>query len=98
MKVEHQNPSRIHQEMGVSTWNCEEINMDIVVGLPRTRRKNDLILMIVDTLTKSVHFIPVNSTYMAEDYARIYINDIVTLHGIPLSIISHRGSQFTSRV
>ena len=51
----------------------------------------------MDTLTKSVHFIPVNSTYSAEDYARIFIDEIVCLHGIPLSIISDRGAQFTSR-
>ena len=53
--------------------------------------------MFVDRLTKSSHFIPVNSTYSAEDYARIFIDEIVCRHGIPLSIISDRGTQFTSR-
>ena len=53
--------------------------------------------MIVDRLTKSAHFIPVKYTYLAEDYARIFIYEIVCLHGLPLSIISDRGAQFTSR-
>ena len=47
-------------------------------------------------MTKSVHFIPGKSTYTTEEYARIYNNDIVILHEIPYSIISDRGSQFTS--
>ena len=52
-------------------------------------------MVIVDSLTKSAHFIHVKSTYTAEDYARIYIKEIVNLHWIPLSIISDRVSQFT---
>ena len=50
----------------------------------------------MDRLTKSALFIPVKSTYTAKDYARIYINEIVSLHGIILSIISDRGAQLTS--
>ena len=71
--------------------------MDFVVGLPRTPKQNDSIWVMVDRLTKSAHFIPDKSIYMAEDYGRIYINEIVSLHGISLSIISDRGAQFTSR-
>ena len=52
----------------------------------------------MDRLTKFAHFIPVKSTYMAEDYARLYIDEIVRWHGIPLSIISDRGAQFTLHV
>ena len=70
--------------------------MDFVVGLPRTRRQHDSIWVVVDRLTKSAHFIPVKSTYRAEDYARLYIDEIVRWHGIPLSIISDRGARFTS--
>ncbi|WP_353804830.1 hypothetical protein, partial [Acinetobacter baumannii] len=66
--------------------------MDFVVGLPRTQRQNDSIWVVVDRLTKSSHFIPVKSTYMAEDYARIFKDEIVCRHGIPLSIISDRGA------
>ena len=46
-------------------------------------------------LTKSAHFIPVKSTYRAEDNARLYIDEIMSWHEIPLSIISDRGAQFT---
>ena len=74
------------------------MNMDFVVGLPRTQRKYDSIWVVVDRLTKSSHFIPVKFTYSKEECARIYINKIVSLHGIPLSIIFDRDSQFTYRV
>ena len=70
--------------------------MDFVVGLSRTRRQHDSIWVIVYILTNSTHFIPVKSTYRAEDYARLYIDEIVRWHGILLSIISDRGAQFTS--
>ena len=66
--------------------------MDFIVGLPRTRILHDSISAIVDRMTKSAHFIQVKSTYMTEDYAELYINEIlrchgIPLHGIPLSIL-----------
>ena len=64
---------------------------------PRTRRQNYYIWVVVDIFTKSTHFFPVKSTYSAEDYSKIYIDVIVSLHGILLSIILDGGSQFTSR-
>ena len=51
--------------------------------------------VIVDRLTKSAHFIPVKVTYNTEKLAKLYISEIVRLHGVPLSIISDRGTQFT---
>ena len=71
--------------------------MDFVVGIPRTMGKYDSIWVIVDRLTKSAHFIPVKVTYNAEKLAMIYISEIVRLHGVPLSVISDRGTQFTSK-
>ena len=53
--------------------------------------------MVVDRLIKSSHIILIKSTYSANDYERIFIDEIVCRHGIPLSIISDRGAQFTSR-
>ena len=71
--------------------------MDFVVGLPRTLKGYDSIWVIVDRLTKSAHFIPIKTTYSVAQYAQIYIQNIVSLHGVPISIISDRGTQFTSR-
>ena len=70
--------------------------MDIVVGLLKTRRQHDSIWVIVDRLTKSAHFIHLNCTDRADNYARLYIDEIVRWHGIPFNISSYRGAQFTS--
>ena len=70
--------------------------MDFIVSLPNTLGKFDSVWVIVDRLTKSAHFILVKVTYNVEKLAKLYISEIVRLHGVPLSIISDRGTQFTS--
>ena len=67
-----------------------------MVGLPKTMGKYDSFWVIVDRLTKSAHFIPVKVTYNVEKLAKLYISEIVRLHEVPHSIISNRGTQFTS--
>ncbi|CAN4106294.1 unnamed protein product [Withania somnifera] len=81
----------------IPTWKWDMINMDFITGLPRSFRKFDSIWVIVDRLTKSAHFLPVKTNYTAEEYARLYIKEIVRLHGVPISIISDRGAQFTAK-
>jgi hypothetical protein len=63
--------------------------MDFIVGLPLTARRNVLIFVLVDTLTKSAHFIHVRTTYQAPDIARVFISEILRLHGVPKKIISN---------
>ena len=70
--------------------------MDFVTGLPRSFRGFDSIWVIVDRLTKLAHFLPIKTTYKASHYAKLYVDEIVRLHGVPTSIISDRGPQFTS--
>ena len=62
--------------------------MGFLEGFPGTQKQYDYIWVVVDRLTKSSHFFPFKSTYSAKDYARIFIDEIVCRHGIPLSIIS----------
>jgi hypothetical protein len=76
-----------------SKW--EVISMDFIVGFPLTARRHDSIFMVVDTLTKSAHFIPVHMMYQVPYIARVFINEIVRLHGMPKRIISDQGSMFT---
>ena len=53
--------------------------------------------MIVDRLTKSAHFILVKIDYCMDRLAELYVEEIVRLHGVPLSIVSDRDPRFTSR-
>ena len=69
--------------------------MDFVVGLPVTRKKHDSVWVVVDRLTKSAYFLPVRTDYSLDKLAKLYIKEIVRLHGIPMSIISDRDPRFT---
>ena len=69
--------------------------MDFIVVFPLTERRHDSIFVVVDTLKKSAHFIPVNMMYQTPDIARFFISEIVRMHGIPKRIISDQGSVFT---
>uniref|UniRef100_A0A0V0GQI5 Putative ovule protein n=1 Tax=Solanum chacoense TaxID=4108 RepID=A0A0V0GQI5_SOLCH len=69
VKVEHQKSGGLSQDIGIPTWKWDDVNMDFIVGLPRTRRQYDSIWVIVDQMTKSAHLIPVKVSYSAEDYA-----------------------------
>jgi len=70
--------------------------MDFIIGLPTTRKGNDSIWVIIDRLTKLAHFIPVKTRYRPPEYTDLYLAEIVKLHGIPKTIISDRGPQFTA--
>ena len=71
--------------------------MDFVSALPITQSGNEVIWVIVDHLTKSAHFIPLRIGYTMEKLAKLYIREIVRLHGIPLSIVSNHDPRFVSR-
>jgi hypothetical protein len=71
--------------------------MDFIIGLPRTSNGFDSIWVIVDRLTKQAHFLPVKNRYPALSYAKIYISRILSLHGVPKTIIFDRGPQFISQ-
>ena len=71
--------------------------MEFIVGLPLTFLRHNAILVVVDKLTKSAHFIQVRDTYDVTDVARVFINEIVRLHGVLKKIISNQDPKFTSR-
>ena len=71
--------------------------MDFITGLPRTLHGYNSIWVVVDRLTKSAHFLPVKDRYTVDKYAELYLTKIVCLHGVPQSIVSDRGPQFTAR-
>jgi hypothetical protein len=85
------------QSLPIPTWKWEDISMDFIVGLPRTAKGYDSIWVIIDRLTKIAHFLPVKVKYPVITYAELYIARILSLHGVPKTIVSDRGSQFVSK-
>jgi hypothetical protein len=97
VKAEHRHPTGLLQPHAIPESKWEVISMDFIVGLPLTARRHESIFVVVDALTKSAHFILVHMTYQAPDIARVFISEIVRLHGMPKRIIFNRGSVFTGR-
>ncbi|GKA57993.1 reverse transcriptase domain-containing protein, partial [Tanacetum coccineum] len=97
VKTEHQRPSGLLQQPEIPVWKWEGIVMDFVTKLLRTSCGHDTIWVIVDRLTKSAHFLPMREDYKMERLARLYLNEIVARHGVPISIILDHDSRFTSR-
>jgi len=72
--------------------------MDFVSSLPRGKKANDAIWVIMDRLTKFALFIPVKMMNLVDKVAKIYMNEVVRLHEVPISIVSDRDPRFTSRL
>jgi hypothetical protein len=72
------------------------VTMDFITGLPRTSKQHDLIMVVVDKLTKDAHFIPLKTTHKATDLADIFSKEVARLHKIPKTIVSDRDPKFTS--
>ena len=83
--------------MPIPEWKWDKLGMDFITGLPWTRSGYDSIWVVLDRLTKVAHFIPVKTTYTSAKLAKIYMTKIVSLHGVSRSIVSDRGTQFTSK-
>ncbi|GKE62123.1 putative reverse transcriptase domain-containing protein, partial [Tanacetum coccineum] len=83
-------------QLEIPEWKWERIAMDFVTKLPRTSSGHDTIWVIVGRLTKFAHFIPMREDYKMDRLARLYLNELVARHGVPISIISDRDSRFTS--
>ncbi|GKE78513.1 putative reverse transcriptase domain-containing protein [Tanacetum coccineum] len=98
IKAEHQKPSGLLQQLEIPEWKWEKITMDLVTKLPRSSGGYDAIWVIVDRLTKSAHFLPICEDYKTKKLARIYINEIIVRHGVPVSIISDHDGQFVSHL
>ena len=84
------------QPLSIPEWKWENIAMDFIVGLPKTPKGYTVIWVVVDRLTKSAHFLPGKFTYTVDNWAQLYVKEIVRLHGVPVTIVSDRDPRFTS--
>ncbi|GKD66296.1 putative reverse transcriptase domain-containing protein, partial [Tanacetum coccineum] len=96
VKAEHQKPSGLLVQPEIPEWKWEKITMDFVTKLPKMANGYDTIWVIVDRLTKSPHFLPMRENDPMERLMKIYMKEVVTQHGVPVSIISDRDGRFTS--
>jgi hypothetical protein len=87
VKVECQRPVGPLQPLKIPEWKWEEISMNFIVGLPKTQSGFDSIWVIIDRLSKVVHFIPVKTTYKGSKLTELYIARIVCLHRVHIKVL-----------
>ncbi|GKB77167.1 putative reverse transcriptase domain-containing protein [Tanacetum coccineum] len=97
VKAEYQKPSGLLVQPVISVWKWENITMDFVTKLPKMMFGQDTIWVIIDRLTKSAHFLPMKETDTVEKLTRQYLKEVVSRHGVPVSIISDRDNGQSER-
>ncbi|GJX86976.1 putative reverse transcriptase domain-containing protein [Tanacetum coccineum] len=96
VKAEHQKPSSSLVQLEIPEWKWEKIIMDFITKLLKTTNGYDTIRVTIDRLTKSAHFLPMRENDPKDKLMRLYMKEVVTRHGVPVSIISERDGRFTS--
>ncbi|GJU96716.1 putative reverse transcriptase domain-containing protein [Tanacetum coccineum] len=98
VKAEHQRSSGLLVQPEIPQWKWDNITMDFVTKLPKSSQGYDTISVIVDQLTKYAIFVPMRETDPMEKLERMYLKEVVTRHGVPVSIICDRDPRFASNL
>ena len=96
-KAGHIPCRRLLQPLPIPEMAWTHISMDFVEGLPKSQGK-DVILVVVDRLTKYAHFISLSHPYTAQDIVNIFLDNIFKLHGLPKVILTDRDPILTSQI
>ena len=96
VKAEHQRPAGLLQPLEVAERKWEHVTVDFLTYLAWTSLGHDTVWVIMDWLTKLAHLLAVGMTFTLEEFCRLYIQEIVRLHGVPVSIVSDWDPRFTT--
>jgi hypothetical protein len=96
VKTKHKHPTCLLQPFPIPEWKWEVVTMDFITKLPRIVKQHDSIMVVVDKLTKTTHFILVKTTHKATHISDIHMKEVARLHGVPKAIVSDRDPKFTS--
>jgi hypothetical protein len=96
IKAEKRYPDGFLHPLPIPEWKWEVLTMDFINKIPRTSKKHDSIMVVVDNLTKATYFIPVKLTHKEEKIADFYMKEIALLRGIPKIIVPGIDPKFTT--
>lgn len=95
IKSDTSSPAGLLQPLSIPTTPWTDVSLDFMEGLPKSMGY-EVILVVVDRLTKYVHFVPISHPYNAAKIASLYMHHVFELHGMPSSIVIDRDANFTS--
>jgi hypothetical protein len=97
IRVENRHPVDLRHPLPIPGWKWEVVTMDFIMGLPRTSKHHDAIMVVVDKLTKIDCFIPMKTTHKETNVVYIYMREVSCFHGIPKTIVFDKDLKFTSK-
>jgi hypothetical protein len=95
-KAEHRYLAGFLQPLPIPEWKWEVVTIDFFTKLPKTKKKHDSIMVVVDKLTKDANFIIVKLAHKEANIVDIYMRETYRLYGILKRIVSNRDPKFTS--
>jgi hypothetical protein len=88
VNVEHRHPAGLLQPFPILEWKWEFVTIDFITKFPRKTRQHDSIMVVVEKLTDTAHFIHVKITHKETNITKNYMREISRLHGVPKTIVS----------
>jgi hypothetical protein len=96
VKIEHKHPTSFLQPLPIPEWKWDVVTVNFITNMPKTAKKHNSIMVVVEKLTKDVHFIAVKSGHKTVDIVEIYMREIAKLHGVPKTIVLDKDFKFNS--
>jgi len=96
-KASTQRSQGLLQPLDSPSCQWDQVSLDLITSLPRTKRGYDAIVVFVDRLTKMAHFCPTTNEVSGEGVAQLFFDNIFRLHGLPAALVSDRDPRFTGK-